>query len=76
MGEEINETLFARGGAAGVGQRFRTAVTPEQVFDEMSHEMVECSVYFTTVTVGLQNSNDLALAERYERAGKMLVQWR
>ena len=44
------------------------AVTPEQVFNEMSHEMVECSVYFTIVTVGLQNSNDLALAESYERA--------
>ena len=44
------------------------AVTPEQVFNEMSHEMVECSVYFTIVTSGLQNSNDLALAERYERA--------
>ena len=44
------------------------AVTPEQVFNEMSHEMVECSVYFTIVTNGLQNSNDLALAERYERA--------
>ena len=44
------------------------AVTPEQVFNEMSHEMVECSVYFTIVTVGLQNSNDLALAEKYERA--------
>ena len=25
------------------------AVTPEQVFNEMSHEMVECSVYFTGV---------------------------
>ena len=44
------------------------AVTPEQVFNEMSHEMAECSVYFTIVTNGLQNSNDLALAERYERA--------
>ena len=44
------------------------AVTPEQVFNEMSNEMVECSVYFTIVTNGLQNSNDLALSERYERA--------
>ena len=44
------------------------AVTPEQVFNEMSQEMVECSVYFTIVTNGLQKSNDLALAERYERA--------
>ena len=44
------------------------AVTPEQVFNQMSHEMAECSVYFTIVTNGLQNSNDLARAERYERA--------
>ena len=52
------------------------AVTPEQVFNEISNEMVECSVYFTIVTNGLQNADDLALAERYERQGTMLVQWR
>ena len=43
--------------------------TPEQVFNEVAHEMIECAAYFGIVSVAMENSNKPDMAEHYKKFG-------
>lgn len=49
------------------------AGNPQNVFNNMAHEMAECSAYFYVVSTALHNSKKTELAQKYEQVAENAV---
>lgn len=46
-----------------------------EIFDNVSHEFVECASYFSIVAQGLRNRGDMTVAEKYVQASDTAVKY-